>query len=357
MDALRLAGPPGVGKSTAAWAIAQHLASGGERVAYVDIDQLGMCYPAPEDAPDRWELKENALRGVARRFRRDGVQRLVVSGVASPDLPPPQLHGCRGHALWLDAAAGVLRDRLAPRPWDATRVESVVEVGSAESARLDGDWERLTTDRLTVDGTVDAVLARWANSRTGSHDHAEVPGEPLAMATAPVLWITGPRSVGASSVGWQIARSSWGRGQRVGFADAAELSFVWNTSTSSPADNTVALHQTLTAAGAESLVAVGPLALGPAVVRRAFEGTEVRFVRLDATDEELLERALDRIHIGGPRLAADDLAGATEAFAEWVARRAVSDRLLPIRAGELVVDTAGTTAAEAADRLLQTLRG
>lgn len=47
-----------MGKSTLAWMLAQADAAAGAPVAFVDIDQLGMCYPAPIGDADRWQLKE-----------------------------------------------------------------------------------------------------------------------------------------------------------------------------------------------------------------------------------------------------------------------------------------------------------
>ena len=47
-------GAPGVGKSTAAWQLYSDLTDSRVSCAYVDIDQLGMCYPAPLHDPDTW---------------------------------------------------------------------------------------------------------------------------------------------------------------------------------------------------------------------------------------------------------------------------------------------------------------
>ena len=46
---LWLCGPPGAGKSTVGWAIYSQLVQSGLQTAYVDIDQLGICYPAGGD--------------------------------------------------------------------------------------------------------------------------------------------------------------------------------------------------------------------------------------------------------------------------------------------------------------------
>lgn len=47
MRILRLAGGPGVGKSTVAWEVARRLGDEGTPTGYVDIDQLGSAIPHP----------------------------------------------------------------------------------------------------------------------------------------------------------------------------------------------------------------------------------------------------------------------------------------------------------------------
>ena len=43
---LWLCGPTGVGKSSVGYAIFQQVYRSGIKVAYVDLDQVGLCYPA-----------------------------------------------------------------------------------------------------------------------------------------------------------------------------------------------------------------------------------------------------------------------------------------------------------------------
>jgi adenylylsulfate kinase-like enzyme len=77
---LWLCGPPGAGKSAAAWALYARLARSGTRAAFVDIDQLGTCLPARPDDRQRYRLKERNLSSVIANFRRAGTEAVVVSG-------------------------------------------------------------------------------------------------------------------------------------------------------------------------------------------------------------------------------------------------------------------------------------
>jgi len=58
---LWLCGPPGAGKSAVGWALYDGLARSGARAGFVDMDQLGMCFPAPPDDPEEREVKLTVL--------------------------------------------------------------------------------------------------------------------------------------------------------------------------------------------------------------------------------------------------------------------------------------------------------
>jgi adenylylsulfate kinase-like enzyme len=77
---LWLCGPPGAGKSAAGWALYAELSRSGARVGFADIDQLGVCLPAPPDDPERYRLKERNLSAVAGNFRAAGCDAVIVSG-------------------------------------------------------------------------------------------------------------------------------------------------------------------------------------------------------------------------------------------------------------------------------------
>ncbi|GAA1489877.1 AAA family ATPase [Brachybacterium sacelli] len=374
MQLLRLAGPPGVGKSTIAWALASRSAAAGRPTGYVDIDQLGMLYPPPADDADRVALKERALRAVAREHRAAGVEQLVVSGVASPDDAPPAIAGITVRSLWCDAAPAVLRERLAVRGWDEEQVAEVVAAGTAESARLHPDWERLGIGELTITQAVERVLERIDQPEEAARSTADPRAEnhsPLRPTTPPghmppILWLTGPRCAGASSVGWALAADAWSQRTRTAFLDLAQLAFATGATGQDTAPGRplrhhalalrilVALRTVLRAAGARELLVVAPLEVDVTELLGAPETGVMTMVRLDADDATLRERVGARARGAPPLLASDDLRGAPASQIDAVADLAAKQRKCPLRAGEQQVTNAErtpTTTAAAIRRL------
>jgi molybdopterin-guanine dinucleotide biosynthesis protein len=72
LPTLWVCGPPGVGKTTVGWELFSQLTRAGVRAGYVDVDQLGICYPEPASDPGRHRLKVGNLDPIAANF---GVQR------------------------------------------------------------------------------------------------------------------------------------------------------------------------------------------------------------------------------------------------------------------------------------------
>lgn len=386
MDVIRLAGPPGVGKSTLAQRITQERSSTLPSVGYVDIDQLGMLYPAPEGDDDRWALKERALVALAAVHRERGTRLLLVSGVADPVAPPPETAPGRTRSLWLTAEPETLHARLQGRGWGPSMVEETVATGSAESRRRHPDWTGLPVDGVDEGQAAAAVqehLATGAGSappgegeapggRLADHadhaDHAPSDRERRAehdVLTTPVLWVTGPRCAGASSVAWSLASGGWAQGRRTGFLDLAQLSFrspdggdasdaagpVSAEAWQNPAlglDVLAAVAAVLVGAGMQELVVTAPFPVQPAQVRAALPGAPVRVVRLDDEPGALRERALRRRAGEGPMLAGDDLIGASDEQLEAVLERASRERAVPPRDGEETLEVHGRTPEELA---------
>ena len=353
MDVLRLAGVPGVGKSAVAWAVAQRLASDGVPIGYLDIDQLGMCYPAPSDDLDRWALKETALVRLAARFRDAGVERLVVSGVADPTQPPP-VNGHPTVSLWLDADEETRRKRLAPRRWERAQVDAALAAGTAEAMTTHPAWERLDTERSTIEETVRAVIASRA-VRPAAPVETVFPDRHV---TGRVIWITGPRCSGASRVGWEVARARWGAGERTGFVDVAQLSFVWNAGRLSGVENAAVLHRVFAAVDAQTLIAVAPFEVDPAEVRAAFPRADVRFFRLDADERTRRDHAVRRAEgADGALLAGDDLLCASAAEIERIVAIGARQRASPLREGEVLIDVTSSSVRQAVDRVIELADG
>lgn len=353
MDVLRLAGVPGVGKSAVAWAVAQRLASDGVPTGYLDIDQLGMCYPAPSDDPDRWALKETALARLAARFRDAGVERLIVSGVADPTQPPP-MNGHPTVSLWLDAGEETRRKRLAPRRWEREQVAAALAAGTAEATVAHPAWQRLDTERSTIEEIVEAVLDHRAAGAAPAAEEGNRDGH----GPGRVIWITGPRCSGASRVGWEVARTRWSAGERTGFVDVAQLSFAWNVRRMSGVDNAAALHRVFAAVGAQTLIAVAPFEVDPAEVRAAFPRADVRFFRLDADERTRRDHAVRRAEgADGALLAGDDLLGASAAEIERIVGVGESQHASPLRAGETLIDASTPSVRQVVDRVIELADG
>lgn len=359
MDVLRLAGVPGVGKSAVAWALSRELAGERTPVGYVDIDQLGMCYPAPPGDVERWTLKEDALARVATQFRREGVERLIVSGVAAADAPPPAGIAST-FSVWLDADEGTRRERLHPRGWTSERVEAVLAAGTREASAAHPDWLRLDTSDHALRETVSTVRERWEPTLAVEHGACSTTREAeewvgAGVGSPRVVWITGPRCAGASRIGWEVVDGLWREGHRAGFIDIAQLGFVWRTDDSAQRDeatalrNASAMHGVFAGAGAQTLIAVSPFEVSPGAVRDAFPSAELSFFRLDADDDARRARASRRAAgDGGPVLAGDDLNGADQRTIDAIVQNGARQRRTPVRVDEHLLDTTGREVAELA---------
>lgn len=350
MEIVRLAGPPGVGKTTVAWMLAKADAAAGVPVAFVDIDQLGMCYPAPVGDSDRWLLKEKALRRLASVYATVGVARLIVSGVASPDVPPPSNVDYPTHSVWLDAVESARRERLAERGWAVEEVDEVAASGSAASARADAGWRRVDTHEHTPQQSVEAVRAVLASS-SAQRSGVRNPHSPARSEIARALWLSGPRVVGTSTIGWAVASDAWGSGRRTGFIDVEQLGFVWNVQRAAGASNAGELGRVFAEAGAADLVIVAPLGAGAAEGRRSLGAASFVEVRVAADEIARRERIASRREGHGPVLAGDSVYAASDEMIEAVTSDGEARSGTPLGPDEHLLETSRLSAADAAARL------
>jgi adenylylsulfate kinase-like enzyme len=69
---LWICGPSGVGKTSVGFELFDQLSKSGVPTAYVDLDQLGLCYPAPGDDPHNNRVKTRNLGAVWSGFQAAG---------------------------------------------------------------------------------------------------------------------------------------------------------------------------------------------------------------------------------------------------------------------------------------------
>lgn len=81
---LWLCGPPGSGKTASGWEIFSRLSAAGVEVGYVDVDQLGICYPEPPTDRGRHQMKAANVAKVVSTFSSAGARGAIVSGVPDP---------------------------------------------------------------------------------------------------------------------------------------------------------------------------------------------------------------------------------------------------------------------------------
>ena len=265
LPVLWLYGPSGVGKSTVAWELSTRLWRDGVRAAYVDMDQLGMCYgaptpenrfPEPADDPGRHRLQTRNLDAVAVNARDAGAACLVVSGVVDPEhgidaglLPHVELTAIR-----LRVEKDELLRRLGVRARPGERVDdNLREAGVMD--RLPGPY--IDTTGLSVDEVLEKIDLPRIEAAVPKAIHVpELPGR--------VLRIRGPREGSRSMVGWQIYAQLQRSGTRAAYVDLDQLGFLRPFDAVDPgnrrlqAANLAAVWRTFRAAGAECLVVAEP---------------------------------------------------------------------------------------------------
>ena len=341
---LWLYGPPGVGKSATGFELFEQLTERGDRVAFVELDQIGMCMPAPLAA--RSAAKADNLLGMLDNFAAAGARGVVVSGDLVETMRDPLTRArerpvlCRLHA---DDAVTVERLTI--------RRSLHYAMASSEYASYDvptGDIE-ITSHPLGAEEVAAEIVRRlgeWPPSPTASD--ALPPLAPPMVDDCSAMLITGPRAVGTSAAAWQVFMGSVASGHRTAYLDLEQLGFLsaslQDASLTTKLANVATCWAGFRNQGAERLVLCGHLDAHQLEAARELLPS-LRVAALTAAPGTLLERARRRSRQKDLWLPGDDLFGRDEAYVKEVARRAA---LFDPGEPDLVVETDGRTPAEIA---------
>ena len=353
---LWLCGPPGVGKTTVAWEIYERLGRAGSAPAFVDVDQLGMCDPAPTGDAERHLLKARNIAALRTNVSAAGARGLVVSGVVDAR-HGPDVGASGGPSITvgrLRADPAELRVRLGRR-----HASFVPPAADALDHSTFVDWS-VDTTRITAGEVANRVLAKigdWPGAGRDAGDSSPTTNDVSVDASGEVLWLCGPTGVGKSTVGFRVYANVLKSGVRAAYVDVDQLGFC----STAPSDhllrarNLAALWRNFHAAGARVAVVVGPVAtrFDARFYERALPRTTFTWCRLHAGDEELTRRILSRSNGGSWAQPGDPLRDQPREVLLEIARRAIVDsQVLERHDLGLRFDLDGLSVDEAADRIV-----
>jgi adenylylsulfate kinase-like enzyme len=361
---LWLCGPPGVGKSTVGWEIFAQLTAAGIAAGYVDIDQLGMCYPERVSDPGRHRMKVQNLGAVVANYRAAGARCVIVSGVVDPGrglhadmVPLAAFTVCR---LW--AGRDELTQRFLGRGGQAGLLPEVLRDAAAMDSSGFADVCVDTTGLPAAEAArlVRERLAGWPGLTGLSRPPEAGPDEgPATAADGSILILCGPAGVGKSAVGFEVYQRTLRAGSAAAYIDLDQIGFCRPAPAGDPGNHSVkarnlaGVWQTYRAAGARCLVAVGPVETDAAakVYAAALPRAAITLCRLHAGAYELSRRIMLRGQGGSWPQPGDPLAGQPTAYLLRAAASAAAgaEALECALTGALRIDTDGLSVAEAAD--------
>lgn len=361
---LWLYGPAGVGKTTVAWGIFDRLRRSEVECAYVDIDQLGMCYPAQPSDPERHRLKARNLSAVVANFAAVGARCVVVSGVVDParGVEADLVTGAAVVPCRLRADRTELRRRFLGRSQDPLAAEDALrEADEFDASRAPAMCVE-TTGRSPADVT-DEVVRRWGGwtALVGSRPPRSRPAalSPAAAVTMPVLFLCGATGVGKSTVGFEIYLRDQQTGLTAGYVDAGQLGFFYPIDDAAKhtlqAANLAAVAASYAAAGAKQLVVTARADTEQAARAyvAALAAADLRLCSLHAGLADLTHRVLERGRGGGWAEPGDSLVGRPEESLRLVAAQAADVAVALDRAGIGVrIDTGGRSVTEVLDLVI-----
>ena len=167
---LWIVGSLGTGKSDTSYHLFSRLFRGGTHIARLDLDDVGMCHPAPEDDPDNHRVKAAAMAAAWSVYETHGASGFVVSGgintAAERDLYQRQIPNADWCVVRLRISAPERRRRTEARGrllgQDPETIEAWIEDGIEDEATLEAtptfvDFT-VDTDGLDQRQVVDRVL-------------------------------------------------------------------------------------------------------------------------------------------------------------------------------------------------------
>jgi adenylylsulfate kinase-like enzyme len=357
---LWLCGPPGVGKTTVGWEIYSQLTRAGIETGYVDIDQLGICYPEPASDPGRHRMKAHNLGAVVASFQAVGARCVVVSGVVDAaygvhvdQIPQAVLAVCR-----LRAGQDELRQRLVGRRAQVEHMQDVL--------READDMDASTIAEVCIDtsGLSVAEVVRQVRERTGGWPVLTSPSRSPPAATptgcaasapdGPILWLCGVTGVGKSTVGFTIYQKALRARLTTAYVDLDQIGFCGPAAAGHRvrARNLASMWQTYRTAGTQRLVVVGPVEDEAAVrvYADALPAATMTLCRLHAGRDQLTRRIMLRRQGGSWSQPGDPLRGQSVTHLLRIVDQAVADAdALECAAIGLRIDTDGRTVEEAAN--------
>ena len=168
---LLLTGAVGAGKSDASYRVFSRLWHAGVTAARLDLDDLGMCHPAPSDDPDNHRVKADVTDAAWAVYRECGARHFVLAGGVLNDAEFALYRSQLPNASWTVVRlrlsddsirrARIMghRDRLGMTERDAS---FWINVGREEEQGLEAQSfcdEVIDTDALDREGVGDRVLA------------------------------------------------------------------------------------------------------------------------------------------------------------------------------------------------------
>jgi adenylylsulfate kinase-like enzyme len=363
---LWLHGPAGVGKTTVGWEIFSRLTRTGVAAAFVDIDQLGMCYPEQPSDPGRHLLQARNLAAVVGNFAAAGARSVIVAGVVDParGVPADVIPGAALVSCRLRADAAELRRRFVERSGDHADPEAIDDL-LREAAALDannGAGLCVDTSTMSAIAVADDVVRRcggWPALIGPRRDAAQarMADLPASTTATPVLFLCGAAGVGKSTVGFEIYMGDLNAGRAAAYIDLDQIGFCSPASADKShavkAANLAAICANYEAAGARQLIVVGPVesVQAAATYAAALPAADITLCRLHAGRDALQLRISQRGRGGTWSQPGDPLLGQSPGHLRRVAEQAAheAEELDRASIGDLRVDTDGRSASAIAD--------